>query len=313
MNYYFEQIRHHLRQGDQRAAIADAMVLWEQKIPNGVNLPSENIDWTAKVADECLVDSWALAKISYSRSASHSGGQSSSKTAHSLSPETSLPLILRLQNLGVQAIVIQIKLVDARYNVVLGEFYDGENSCSHFIWFPISHLYDLDYPLPPRPAGYLRKSLTQNYLQSISNINSLYARKTLIQFFTSRQCKAEEPLTVSAPKSQAGETGNTEWTEKGQNGELKLHELISWSVQAEFSASPFNGWLRDLNCAIPIRSGGPSGSVQSSNQAPLKSSKPEQESVQSLIEETSDRIIIERLLQREGKGQGENQTQDGQD
>jgi len=100
MNYYFEQIRHHLRQGDQRAAIADAMVLWEHKIPSGVNLPSENIDWTAKVADECLVDSWALAKISFNKSAS-SGGQSSSKGASSLSPETSLPLILRLQNLGV--------------------------------------------------------------------------------------------------------------------------------------------------------------------------------------------------------------------
>lgn len=103
MNYYFEQIRHHLRQGDQRAAIADAMVLWEHKIPNGVNLPGENIDWTAKVADECLVDSWALAKISFSKSASsaYSGAQSSSKSSNSLSPETSLPLILRLQNLGV--------------------------------------------------------------------------------------------------------------------------------------------------------------------------------------------------------------------
>lgn len=70
MNYYFEQLRHHLRQGDQRAAIADAMVLWENKVPNGVVLPSENTDWTAKVADECIVDSWALAKITLFKSTS---------------------------------------------------------------------------------------------------------------------------------------------------------------------------------------------------------------------------------------------------
>lgn len=28
-----------------------------------------------------------------------------------------------------------------------------------------------------------------------------------------------------------------------QFGELKLHELISWSVQEEFSNNPFNGWI----------------------------------------------------------------------
>jgi hypothetical protein len=76
MNYYFEQIRHHLRQGDQRSAIADALVLWENKVPNGVILPSENTDWTAKVADECIVDSWALAKISFSRTSAGSSQNS---------------------------------------------------------------------------------------------------------------------------------------------------------------------------------------------------------------------------------------------
>ena len=43
------------------------MILWENKIPNGVILPSENTDWTAKVADECIVDTWALAKINFSK------------------------------------------------------------------------------------------------------------------------------------------------------------------------------------------------------------------------------------------------------
>ena len=151
-------------------------------------LPSENTDWTAKVADECIVDSWALAKISSSR-ASAAAGQGNSqvgKSAHSAAPEAALPLIIRLQNLGVQAIVVQIKAVDSRYNVVLGEYYDAENFCSHFIWFPISHLYELDHPLPPRSVGYSRKSLALKYLQSIASINSLYARQTLIKFFSAR-------------------------------------------------------------------------------------------------------------------------------
>lgn len=45
----------------------DAMTLWENKIPGGVVLPHENTDWTAKVADECIVDSWVLAKLTSSR------------------------------------------------------------------------------------------------------------------------------------------------------------------------------------------------------------------------------------------------------
>lgn len=86
-------------------------------------------------------------------------------------PEQSVPLIIRLIDQGIQAIVIQIKLVDSRYNCVLGEFYDLENLSSHLVWFPISHLYELDYPLPPRSVGYSRKSVALSYLQSLENIN----------------------------------------------------------------------------------------------------------------------------------------------
>lgn len=80
---------------------------------------------------------------------------------------------------------------------------------------------------------------------------------------------------------------------------MKLHELISWSVQEEFSDNPFNGWLRDLNCAIPIRT------AKESSKA-IKESKTDsgaQEMLHKLIEETSDKIIIERLLQMERDSQ----------
>jgi hypothetical protein len=182
MNYYFEQLRHHLRAGDQRSAIADALVLWEHKIPNGVVLPGENTDWTAKVADECTVDSWALAKIFPSRIG---GGSSSGKSGTSSGSEAALPLVQRLQNLGAHAIVVQIKAVDARHNVVLGEYYDPDHTCSHFLWLPISHLYELDVPMPPRSVGYSRVALAQKHLQSLCCINALYARQTLIKFFSS--------------------------------------------------------------------------------------------------------------------------------
>ena len=63
MEFYFEQLRHHLRNADQVRALEDAMVMCERKMPQGCNPPDESYDWTAKMPDECLVDSWALAKF----------------------------------------------------------------------------------------------------------------------------------------------------------------------------------------------------------------------------------------------------------
>ena len=216
-----------------------------------------------------------------------------------------MPLIIRLQNLGVQAIVIQIKLVDARYNAVLGEYYDDENFCSHFIWFPVSHLYELDYPMPPRPAGYTRKNLTVNYLQSIFNINSLYARKTLIKFFSSCHRADSGISTERALSASSGSKSMMPTFKKDQFGELKLHDLISWSVQEEFSTNPFDGWIQDLNCAIPIKT--QSKQIENSSQ---ELASQERLNIQRLIEETSDKIIMEKL-QQETQNQNESQTKEG--
>ena len=107
--------------------------------------------------------------------------------------------------------------------------------------------------MPPRPAGYTRKNLTVNYLQSIFNINSLYARKTLIKFFSSCHRADSSISTERAPSASSGSKSMIPTFKKDQFGELKLHDLISWSVQEEFSTNPFDGWLQDLNCAIPIK------------------------------------------------------------
>jgi hypothetical protein len=34
--------------------------------------------------------------------------------------------------------------------------------------------------------------------------------------------------------------------------EMKLNEIISWSVWEEFSTAPINGWMKNLFCAIPL-------------------------------------------------------------
>jgi other hect domain ubiquitin protein ligase E3 len=63
MDFYFEQLRHHLRGCDTVKAFEDAMVMLERKIPQGCIIPDDNYDWTCKMIDECIVDSWALAKF----------------------------------------------------------------------------------------------------------------------------------------------------------------------------------------------------------------------------------------------------------
>lgn len=81
-----------------------------------------------------------------------------------------------------------------------------------------------------------------------------------------------------------------------QFGDLKLHELISWSVQEEFSDNPFNGWSQALNCAIPTKTLR-TEQKEAHQEHPEQRSQQAQPSIQKLIEETSDKIIIEKLLQ----------------
>jgi hypothetical protein len=63
MEFYFEQLRHHLRNGDSVKALDDAMTMCEKKMPQGCIVPDEHYDWTCKMIEECVVDTWALAKF----------------------------------------------------------------------------------------------------------------------------------------------------------------------------------------------------------------------------------------------------------
>lgn len=159
MEFYFEQLRFHLRNGDQIRALEDAMTMCEKKMPQGCNVPDENYDWTCKMIDECLVDTWALAKFKAPKGAT-----------------IDHPLLAKLINFGIEEVVVLIKAVDLRANVVLGEYHDADTMQVHSLWVPVSHLSDLHSPLPPRAIGYPTARLRSDFETSVAKSESIYAR-----------------------------------------------------------------------------------------------------------------------------------------
>jgi hypothetical protein len=61
-----------LRQGEAANAISDAMKMLENKLPNGLVIPDENQDWSAKIIEECIVGNWLLCKIKHRASSESS-------------------------------------------------------------------------------------------------------------------------------------------------------------------------------------------------------------------------------------------------
>jgi hypothetical protein len=88
--------------------------------------------------------------------------------------------------------------------VALCEFFDPENLGSHLIWLPIHQLYEPDMPLAPRSSGSSKKSVCADYLQAVDNINYMFARKTLIQFFISAN-QGIKPLALMNSPSKTHE------------------------------------------------------------------------------------------------------------
>lgn len=135
------------------------MTMCEKKMPQGCNVPDENYDWTCKMIDECLVDTWALARLKAPKGAA-----------------IDHPLLARLINFGIEEIVVLIKAVDLRANVVFGEYHDADTMQVHSLWVPVSHLSDLHSPLPPRAVGYPTSRLRCDFETSVAKSESIYAR-----------------------------------------------------------------------------------------------------------------------------------------
>ena len=61
-----EQVRHRLRSNDIRTATVDAAVLFDRDFEN-IKIPGKETDWSANILDECVVDTWVLAKLKRDR------------------------------------------------------------------------------------------------------------------------------------------------------------------------------------------------------------------------------------------------------
>ena len=88
------------------------MTMLENKLPNGLVIPDENHDWSSKILEECIVGNWFLCKIK-----SRSSSESSTSSTFNL-------VLQKLQALGIEEVLVQLKSVDARNQAVLAEYTD---------------------------------------------------------------------------------------------------------------------------------------------------------------------------------------------
>ncbi|CDW79829.1 hect domain and rcc1-like domain-containing protein [Stylonychia lemnae] len=285
MEFYFEQLRHHLRSGEQIQALDDAMTMCEKKMPQGCNPPDDNHDWSSKMADECIVDSWALAKLKTQR-ASIQNQQAGQQQQNNISGDTNYPLLNKLINLGIEEIVILIKAIDLKTNVILAEYQDSDTMQVHSIWIPVSYLNDLHTLLPPRAVGYTMDSLKQQFNVNSSMIKKIYARQTLIKFFQSFQENFSAKSLTSPSK------------------DVQAQEIISWSIWESFNEDPINGWMKDLSCALPIQNLKASRDDVSTE---VSTKSQDESNLIQIVENVSDHVIYEQLMANQGSQQIHNQ------
>ena len=127
-------------------------------------------DWNAKIIDECLVDSWALAVIHKDKrkskvskdeknkegsNADEQGGRSKLEAV----PDLGHPLLNKIAGLGIRTLLVQIKAINGKNNQILTEYHDVDSMTSHWIWFPIANLKSLFKPIGPKPESFLKNSL----------------------------------------------------------------------------------------------------------------------------------------------------------
>jgi len=115
------------------------------------------------------------------------------------------------------------------------------------------NLVSISSPLPPKAIGFSQQTLSNAFSSNVTKIASVYARQTLVQFFQGFEQKQL--------------TGDNEDAIKLPVENLRLEELISWSVWESFTESPFYGWMTELSSAIKLNNDGDSS--QSASTAEL--------------------------------------------
>ena len=169
-NCTLKQLRSHLRRGDQYAALQDALVMCEKKMPAGAHVPDEKYDWSARMPEECIVGSWFLVKI----------------------PE--------LKSLfGVENIVVMLKAIDLENKVGLVEHID-KSSMRYNIWVPLNTLYDLPMPLGNPPVCCPLESLKEAYEAKTDDSKMLTVPRRLLSTTSQRKVALEKVLSGPTDK-----------------------------------------------------------------------------------------------------------------
>lgn len=165
---YFGQLRNHLSTGFIELAHDDAMMMFNRNPPANCFIPDAEFDWSHKIIDEVLSDTWAIAKISpqSSKSAKQTKTQSSANSVKS-----NIPILDRLLHLEIDEILVHIKAVDGKSNSVYAQYFDSDCMMTSFFWLPISNLVDLSKPLPPRSIGFSNRKLAVDFENSIQRIS----------------------------------------------------------------------------------------------------------------------------------------------
>jgi other hect domain ubiquitin protein ligase E3 len=171
MEYFFEQLRQPLRNGDQQGASEVAHILCDQRLPSGVVLPDPKHDWNALVLDEAIVGKWFLARLK-------------AKTVHC----TDSVLFRRCFYQGVTDLPVICRAVDSRAAAVLVEYTDYDKLELHMCWIPISSLYHLETKIHS-----FGDDLPKLYGDLSAKVTGLYARQTLIECLEGAMSKV--PLT----------------------------------------------------------------------------------------------------------------------
>jgi other hect domain ubiquitin protein ligase E3 len=156
MEFYFEQLRFPLRNGDQRKALDEALIMCEKKMPAGAVVPDDSYDWSAKMPDESIVGSWFLVKL----------------------PELKATF-------GNEEIVVMLKAIDLENKIGYVEYIDI-GSMRYNMWVPLKYMYDLPMPLNIPAVCTEFKKLKQTYEDKLLMTSAFYAKKIIINHFTKK-------------------------------------------------------------------------------------------------------------------------------
>lgn len=126
------------------------------------------------------------------------------------------------------------------------------------------------------------KTLKKAFELNTMMVDKVYARQTLIQFFHAMQTQQNKESVIQLPSA-----------------DIKLQEVISWSVWERFSNDPINGWMKSVSYAIPLQNKEKKERMETMDSeqhvSQISTSATGHVKLQDIFEEAADSILMEQL------------------